>query len=630
MAVSSRLNHESYGKILQERRKTVLHQTIPFLAFAMLITTIHHVCSLSRWLIASCVLFIVLQTVLQYGLAVETIETTDQLALRQEQIADKYARLEALLLRMADVDAATHPRRASILRRAVAQCNDGHVRHQLDLLVRLLTNEDLERAVNRQKNVRQEFHALLELLLKEDRSKRLQDEQSRMRDYIKEIERLLRRQRGLQARTEGGDSAQTLAEQQQQLSQRTGDLGRQMRENEEQSSADDAETESGDGDASTDGDQPDESGRNGDPSGEQDGQPDNGDQGKQPSRDTDPNREPSQQGDGKNGSAPKDSENSPSGGEPGKNGEPQDGQNQQGKGEGQGQSQGQGGQSANPQPPAQPFGPRQRVEEARRRMEAALEKLRNEERGKATQDQQHAQEELRRALAELEEILRQTREEEIERMLALLESRFRKMLQLQVKVYEQTQQLDTTPAPQRDFEFDIQTGKLSFEQRKIVVEADLALILLQDEGSSVAFPEVVGQARDDMQQVAERLSASKAGAVTQGFEQDIIAALEEMIDALQREQKRGDEQQPRMPPPGGSPSPEQALVDMLAELRMIRSMENRIYERTKRYSGLLEDAEDLAGQADDGGELSSAIRRLGERQRRVQQITRDIVLGKNR
>ena len=122
------------------------------------------------------------------------------------------------------------------------------------------------------------------------------------------------------------------------------------------------------------------------------------------------------------------------------------------------------------------------------------------------------------------------------------------------------------------------------------------MTLLQDEGSSVAFPEVVGQARDDMQQVAERLSASKAGAVTQGFEQDIIAALEEMIDALQREQKRGDEQQPRMPPPGGSPSPEQALVDMLAELRMIRSMENRIYERTKRYSGLLEDAEDLAAE----------------------------------
>ena len=154
--------------------------------------------------------------------SVDISEST--LALQQEQIANKYDRLEALLLRMADVDAATHPRRAAVLRRAVAQCNERHLRHQLDILIGLLTDDDLDRAVDRLKNVQQDLRALLDLLLKEDRSRRLQDDQARMRAYIKEIARLLRRHRGLQARTEGGDSTDVLAEQQAQLSQRTGDL----------------------------------------------------------------------------------------------------------------------------------------------------------------------------------------------------------------------------------------------------------------------------------------------------------------------------------------------------------------------------------------------------------------------
>ena len=175
-----------------------------------------------NWMTAALAVLILLIPLVASVVAVENNQNSvdiseSTLALQQEQIANKYDRLEALLLRMADVDAATHPRRAAVLRRAVAQCNERHLRHQLDILIGLLTDDDLDRAVDRQKNVQQDLRALLDLLLKEDRSRRLQDEQARMRAYIKEIERLLRRQRGLQARTEGGDSTDVLAEQQAQL-----------------------------------------------------------------------------------------------------------------------------------------------------------------------------------------------------------------------------------------------------------------------------------------------------------------------------------------------------------------------------------------------------------------------------
>ena len=591
-------------------------------------TAKHRVIVRYGWLLLSCAFAMILQQhATRYGWAGDVVEATGQLRLRQEQVAEKYSRLEALLLRMADVDAANHPRRAAVLRRAVSRCNERHVKHQLNLLVRLLSEENLDQAVDRQKTLRQEFHNLLELLLKEGRSKRLQDEQSRVRDYIKEIERLLRRQRGLQGRTEGGDSTDTLTEQQLQLSQRTGTLGQQMKENEEQSSNDEDNTRLNESkrQSSDTSDPPADTNPEQAPENETPEQLPKGDQEKSPPKATEEDRDTPHLK--KNGNSPESKDNNQTPAE--SDGDQENQPHQQGESKPDNTQQQGGGQEApSSDSQAKPFRPRQSVDEAQRRMEHAQKKLRNGRRDEATMEQQKAQQELRKALAELEEILRQMREEEAERMLAMLESRFRKMLQMQLKVYEQTQQLDDTPTQKRDFELDIQAGQLGFQQRKIVVEADRTLTLLQDEGSSIAFPEVVGQARDDMQQVAERLAVSKIGPVTQGIQQDIIAALEEMIAALQLEQKQRDQQQQPLPSPSGKPNSEQALVDTIAELRMIRSMENRIYQRTKRYAKLLTNADDPAGQADDP-ELSSALRQLGQRQQRIRQITRDIVLGKN-
>jgi hypothetical protein len=211
----------------------------------------------------------------------------------------------------------------------------------------------------------------------------------------------------------------------------------------------------------------------------------------------------------------------------------------------------------------------------------------------------------------------------------MLEARFRRMLELQVKVLEETKRLDQVPLAQRNFELNMQAAKISFEQRKILLAADRALALLQEEGSSIAFPEVVGQARDDMEQVAVRLAKAKVGLTTQGIEQDIIDALQEMIEALQQSQKKRENQAQQPPSPGMASAQDQGLVDMLSELKMIQSMETRVYRRTKYYAGLLEDVKNLAGQATDP-ELLSVIRRLGKRQQRIHEITRDLVLEKNK
>jgi hypothetical protein len=134
--------------------------------------------------------------------------------------------------------------------------------------------------------------------------------------------------------------------------------------------------------------------------------------------------------------------------------------------------------------------------------------------------------------------------------------------------------------------------------------------------------------RDDMEEVAARLDLTKVDLITQGLEEEIISTLEELLEALQQAQQ--DLQDSPPPPPGQADmAGEQALVDILAELKMIRALQVRVNSRTDRYSRLLDDNQDPVGQAltDD---LRNAIGKLGEREASIQRITRDIVLGKNR
>jgi hypothetical protein len=228
------------------------------------------------------------------------------------------------------------------------------------------------------------------------------------------------------------------------------------------------------------------------------------------------------------------------------------------------------------------------------------------------------------AKAKLEAILRQLREEQIERMLAMLEARFRKMLQMQEEVYEGTVRLDKVPLAERTHNQEIEASRLSSRQSQITVEIDKALLLLRDDGSAVAMLEAAGQIRDDMQQVAERLVQTKVDKITQNIEEDIISALKEVIEALKKAQKDQENKKkpPGQPPPSGQKE-DPPLVDALAELKMIRALQMRVNTRTARYAKLVE------GEQADNAELVAALRRLAERQQRIYRVTHDLQMGKN-
>ena len=259
-------------------------------------------------------------------------------------------------------------------------------------------------------------------------------------------------------------------------------------------------------------------------------------------------------------------------------------------------------------------------------MKQAEKELEEAQRDQATDKQREAEENLRAAIDQLEQILRQLREEELLRELAKLEARLRKMASMQTKVLDDTITLAATPPEQRNRQTDLKAGDLAFAEKSITLEADRAMLLLREEGSSVAFPEVVSQIRDDTATVSDRLGQTKIDAVTQGIQQDILAALDEMITALQKAQRdleQKQQQQQQQQQQGQSNQGEQPLVEALAELKLIRTMETRIKSTTDRYSTLLESG------SSTGGEILPLLQNLSDRQNRLYRITRDLVLKRN-
>jgi hypothetical protein len=264
----------------------------------------------------------------------------------------------------------------------------------------------------------------------------------------------------------------------------------------------------------------------------------------------------------------------------------------------------------------------QRLRAAEQRMREAQERLENTDPGAARGAQERAVEELETARAELEEILRQLREEEVTRLLVQLETRLRGMLKAERGVLTDAERLAAAAAPS-DRERQLEAARLGREQAAITAEAGKALVLLRDDGSAVAIPQALEQVHEDSGQAAGRLARGDTGRDTVGLLGEIVTGLEEMLAAVER--ARADQQDAAAKPGGGrsGEAGEQPLVDKLAELKMLRSLQARVNGRTQRLARLLDEGD----AAVDHAPLRAALMRLAGRQREIERAARDIVEG---
>jgi hypothetical protein len=502
-------------------------------------------------------------------------------AVDQEILSRQFREFEKALLRLAQrLETSTKPedRETAVkIKKAIQLASDSQVDNKFDNLVKILKSkslslQDIREAMNQNKVLGDDIEAIINALRADSRDAELKKERKRLEDLIRKLEDIIRKQKVVRAQTESGKTEKKpLIEAQKKVTKSTADLARDLAKGK-------------------DGDQV------------------------------------AKAGDPKKGEGdPKKGEGDPKKGE----GDPKKGQ---GNSQGGNADDTKKGEKKPPMPSADDDKPpmpgypgRKQVQDANEYQKKAEQDLDKDKREDASNNQSKALKELEEARKKLEEILRQLREEELERLLANLQARCEKMLQMQIEVRDGTvrvfKAIEQNPDKKADRLNEQKSLQLSDREQQIVDEATKAIQLLEAEGSAVAFPEVFLQIREDMRHVTRRLGKADVGSVTQVIEEDIINTLKEMIDALKKKQQQ---MQANKSNSQSNSKQNQKLLDLLAELKMIRAMQVRVNSRTRVYG------EKYPGEQAADTDIQKELTDLAQRQQKIFDVTDNLYRGKNK
>jgi len=245
-------------------------------------------------------------------------------------------------------------------------------------------------------------------------------------------------------------------------------------------------------------------------------------------------------------------------------------------------------------------------------MNAASGSLGRERAGEANRQQRAALTALAKARGELLEAVRMAAEHVRAQMLAHLERSLRSMLAAQRQINRETVSIS---AMQRDGRYgraeQLKLRALADRQAAQFVAAGKAADQLTDDGTTVVLPAALGDVRQDMSAAADLLGDREAGLPTQSIQQRIVTGLTDLLAVLQNnpsdpgDRKRDSEE--------GASRP---LVDILAELKMLRSMQAQINRQTTEMNAA------CRGDPLDNEQSRLQHRRLGERQEQIRELTR--------
>lgn len=283
------------------------------------------------------------------------------------------------------------------------------------------------------------------------------------------------------------------------------------------------------------------------------------------------------------------------------------------QGEGQPGSQGQGGGESG----AQPAPGAGNVQRAAGQMRRAAEHLRQQRPRDAVPRQDQALEELRQAQQALEDQLQQLRERQMEEMLEDIETRLRLILEAQARIYRDTADLDGVPREAWARAERLRARELGEQQEHLGAQVGTLRRILTEDATTVVFPHILSDVEEDMADVSRRLASLDVGAGTQWLQQDIIATLQEMLEAVQRQQEMGRGAGGSSGSAGGNAP----LLPSSAELKLLRLAQVRLAERTARVEA--QRSEERAG-TEAAVSLDVELRRLAERQNLLAETARQM------
>jgi hypothetical protein len=489
----------------------------------------------------------------------------DPQTLRNEQIAvsGRYARFERMLMQMADILGRQDPERADLLRKTLGKGREDQVREDLEKAIALLESGELGAASEKQTELLQSFQSLMKLLQSEDRRSAVEREQERLNGLLKDLRNVIGEQRSARAATQNEESPSNAAPGQQKALEGTGKLLDEMQQHDQKSEGEKSEGKKSEGEKSE-----------------------------------------GEKSEGKKSEGEKSE------------GKKSEGEKSEGEKSGGQKSGGQksGGQKGQQQTPGC-----ESLQEAEKRMQQALEALQQQQREQALKEEDAAIEELQKAAEKLEEQLKQLREEEKEMMLASLEARFQRMLIVETQIHEGTTAL--AAVPQKDW-LELSYGRcreLAQQQTELARECAQTVLLLREDGTSSAILLAAEDIQADMNSVAEWMQQSNVSELTISVQRDILESLKQLVETMQREMQQMQERQQQENQQQQQGQQQSPLVDLIAEIRMLRNLQLQVNRRTKRVDDLLEGASDS-----ERATLLKQVSELAERQQKLFESAKDL------
>ncbi|KPK81588.1 MAG: hypothetical protein AMJ81_10485 [Phycisphaerae bacterium SM23_33] len=218
------------------------------------------------------------------------------------------------------------------------------------------------------------------------------------------------------------------------------------------------------------------------------------------------------------------------------------------------------------------------VASAQGSMQQASKQLGGGNPGGASGSQDQASQSLREAARQLDEAIRRAQDARQEEALVKIEAILREILKSQQTITGGTAEVYNERKGQKYERSElVKLAELADGEGTLAEKVAHALKLVKDEGTTVVFPVVLDETRGDLSSVQQRLAQQQAGPLTQSIQQGIEQNLKDLIAALQSEIRRRRQGGGGGGGGGGGRPP---LVPTSAELKMLRSRQTQIYQRT--------------------------------------------------
>jgi len=255
--------------------------------------------------------------------------------------------------------------------------------------------------------------------------------------------------------------------------------------------------------------------------------------------------------------------------------------------------------------------------DAAERMRQAEKSLDNEVAPNALEQQERAEESLERAQRELEQAQRQMEHRQAQEKVATVRDLWKGILTIQQEVIEQTEKLDLS-----------HEGKPQWNRVQLKVLSELATKQNQLVEGSVQTAEYVAPARilslslkrviQSMEGARDLLADRQTGKLTQEAQIAARDRLKGILEAFERDQQAGKENDQQQPGGGEGDQPqdrgEQPIVPPLAELKILRSLQQELNQRTDSLS------QEIAKVPDNAATLNRELEQLGEEQEELMRL----------